>query len=59
MVTLGIVKAFGLQDLEGATAAWERVLEVAPDGSEARAARDALNRLQAAHENTEVSSQVP
>ncbi len=59
LVTLGIVKAFGLQDLEGATAAWERVLEVAPDGSEARAARDALNRLQAAHENTEVSSQVP
>lgn len=59
LVTLGIVKAFGLQDLEGATAAWQRVLEVAPDGSEARAARDALNRLQAAHENTEVSSQAP
>ena len=59
LVTLGIVKAFGLQDLEGATAAWERVLEVAPDGPEARAARDALSRLQTAHENTDVGSQAP
>ena len=50
------MKAFGLQDLEGATAAWERVLEVAPDGPEARAAREALSRLQTAHENTAVGS---
>ena len=48
LVTLGIVKAFGLQDLE-----------VAPDGPEARAARDALSRLQTAHENTEVASAAP
>ena len=54
LVSLGIVKAFGLQDLDGATAAWERVLEVAPDSPEARAARDALSRLQAAHENTDI-----
>ena len=59
LVTLGIVKAFGLQDLEGATAAWERVLEVAPDGPEARAARDALSRLQAAHDNIDVGTQTP
>ena len=59
LVTLGIVKAFGLQDLEGATAAWERVLEVAPDGPEARAARDALSRLQTAHEGANVVSQAP
>ena len=57
LVSLGLVKAFGLQDLEGATAAWERALEVAPNSPEARAARDALNRLQSAHENTDVSSQ--
>ena len=56
LVTVGIVKAFGLQDLEGATVAWERVLEVAPDGPEARAAREALSRLQTAHENTVVGS---
>ena len=59
LVTVGIVKAFGLQDLEGATAAWERVLEVAPDGSEARAARDALDRLQTAHQNTDVVTPAP
>ena len=57
LVSIGIVKAFGLQDLAGATAAWERVLEVAPDGAEARAARDALTRLTAAHENTDVVGQ--
>lgn len=57
LVSLGLVKAFGLQDLEGATAAWERALEVAPDSPEARAARDALNRLQAAHEGTDVGGQ--
>lgn len=54
LVSIGIVKAFGLQDLAGATTAWERVIEVAPDGAEARAARDALTRLQLAHENTDV-----
>ena len=57
LVSIGIVKAFGLQDLAGATAAWERVLEVAPDGAEARAARDALTSLTAAHENTDVGGQ--
>ena len=57
LVSIGIVKAFGLQDLAGATVAWERVLEVAPDSAEARAARDALTRLTAAHENTDVGGQ--
>jgi len=58
LVTLGIVKAFGLQDLEGATAAWERVIEVAPGSPQASAARDALGSLQAAHENSDVGGQV-
>ena len=57
LVSIGIVKAFGLQDLAGATVAWERVLEVAPDSAEARAARDALTRLTAAPENTDVGGQ--
>ena len=47
LVSLGVVKAFGLEDLDGASAAWQRVLEVAPDGPEAEAAREALSRLQA------------
>lgn len=46
LISLGVVKAFGLEDLDGASAAWQRVLEVAPDGPEAVAARDALSRLQ-------------
>lgn len=51
LVSLGIVKAFGLEDLDGASAAWQRVLEVAPDGPEAVAAREALSRLQANHDD--------
>lgn len=47
LVSLGVVKAFGLEDLDGASEAWQRVLEVAPDGPEAMAAREALSRLQA------------
>ena len=46
LISLGVAKAFGLEDLDGASAAWQRVLEVAPDGPEAVAARDALSRLQ-------------
>jgi len=49
LLNLGIVRAFGLQDLDGALAAWERVIEVAPESAEARAARDALERIDAAH----------
>jgi len=52
LLNLGIVKAFGLQDLEGAIAAWNRVLEVAPDGPEARGAREGLALLQSAHESS-------
>ena len=51
LVSLGVVKAFGLEDLDGASAAWQRVLEVAPDGPEAAAAREALSRLQANHDD--------
>ena len=51
LLNLGIVRAFGLQDLDGATAAWNRVLEVAPDGPEARGAREGLALLQSAHES--------
>ena len=48
-LNLGIVRAFGLQDLDGALAAWERVIEIAPDSAEAVAAQDALDRIRAAH----------
>ena len=48
-LNLGIVRAFGLQDLDGALAAWERVIEIAPGSAEAIAAQDALDRIRAAH----------
>ena len=49
LLSLGIVRAFGLQDIEGATALWERVIEIAPDSPEGRAARDSLDRMGQAH----------
>ena len=49
LLSLGIVRAFGLQDLEGATAAWEHVIEISPESPEGRAARDSLNRIRGAH----------
>ena len=47
LLSLGIVRAFGLDDLDGAREAWERVIEVAPDSSQASAAREALTRVTA------------
>ena len=49
LLSLGIVRAFGLQDIEGATALWERVIEIAPDSPEGRAARESLDRMGQAH----------
>lgn len=50
MLNLGMVKAFGKQDLLGAAQAWKQVLDIAPpDSPEARAARQALESLRAAH----------
>ena len=49
LLNLGVVRAFGKQDLAGAAKAWQRVLEVAPDSPEARAARQALEGLRNAH----------
>jgi tetratricopeptide (TPR) repeat protein len=49
LLNLGIVRAFGKQDLEGAAEAWQRVIEIAPDSSEGRAARQALDSMKSAH----------
>ena len=49
MLNMGIVKAFGKQDLAGAGAAWQQVIATAPDSPEAQAARKALDGLQQAH----------
>jgi len=45
----GIVLAFGKQDLEGATKAWQQVLQIDPDGPEGQAAKRAIESLRSAH----------
>jgi tetratricopeptide (TPR) repeat protein len=49
LLNVGVVRAFGKQDLEGAAKAWQRVVDLAPDSPEARAARQALEGLRNAH----------
>ena len=52
LLNIGIVRAFGKQDLDGATQAWQDVLKVAPNSPEAQAAKRALDGLQSAHPTT-------
>lgn len=49
LLNQGIVKAFGKQDLQGAVAAWEKVIQIAPASPEAETARKALQGLKSAH----------
>jgi tetratricopeptide (TPR) repeat protein len=49
LLNVGIVRAFGKQDLDGAVKAWQDVLRVAPDSQEAQAAKRALDSLKSAH----------
>ena len=49
LLNIGIVRAFGRQDLPGAIEAWEELQRLAPDSLEAFAAADAVERLQAVH----------
>jgi tetratricopeptide (TPR) repeat protein len=52
LLNQGIVRAFGKQDLDGATASWQKVMELAPGSQEAQAAKRALDGLQSAHPGT-------
>jgi tetratricopeptide (TPR) repeat protein len=49
LLNVGIVRAWGKQDLEGAAKAWERVIEVAPGSEEAARAKVGLDGIRAAH----------
>jgi tetratricopeptide (TPR) repeat protein len=49
LLNIGIVRAFGKQDLEGAAKAFQQVLEAAPGSTEARAAQQALDGIRSAH----------
>ena len=51
LLNLGVVRAFGKRDLKGATEAWQKLVEVAPDSPEGRQAKQALDSLSSAHGN--------
>ena len=59
ILNVGIVKAFGKQDIDGALQAWQQVIQIAPDGPEGRAAKRALDSLRSAHPNTGGTPQKP
>jgi tetratricopeptide (TPR) repeat protein len=49
LLNVGIVKAFGKQDLDGALQAWQEVVDIAPDSPEGQAAKRALESMRTAH----------
>ncbi len=49
LLNMGVVRAFGKQDLKGATEVWRRLVEIAPDSPEGRQAKQALDSLSSAH----------
>jgi tetratricopeptide (TPR) repeat protein len=49
LLNLGVVKAFGKQDLKGATDVWKKLVEVAPQSPEGQQAKQALDSLSSAH----------
>jgi cytochrome c-type biogenesis protein CcmH/NrfG len=51
LLNLGVVRAFGKQDLKGATEVWRRLVEIAPESAEGRQAKQALDTLAASHGN--------
>ena len=57
MLNMGIVRAFGKQDLEGASRAWQQVVAIAPQSPEGQAAKRALDAMKNAH--PEVGGQAP
>ena len=57
LLNLGIVRAFGKQDLAGATRAWQGVVDMAPDSPEGQAAKRALDAMKNAH--PDVAGQAP
>jgi len=52
ILNVGVVKAFGKQDLDGAMQAWQQVIQLAPDSAEGAAAKRALDSMRSAHPST-------
>jgi tetratricopeptide (TPR) repeat protein len=57
LLNVGIVRAFGKQDLDGAVQAWQQVMQVAPDSPEGQAAKRAIDSLKSAHPGLPPSGQ--
>ncbi len=51
LLNIGIVRAYGKDDLEGAVKAWQRVVDLAPDSPEGKVAKQALDAVRNAHPN--------
>ena len=49
LLNQGVVMAFGKQDLAGASVAWQKVVDLAPNSPEGQAAKRALEGVAAAH----------
>ena len=59
LLNVGIVRAFGKQDLPGATEAWQKVIALAPESPEGQAAKRALDTIKSAHSSVGGASQKP
>jgi len=51
LLNIGVVRAFGKQDLKGASDAWKRLVEIAPESPEGQAAKQALGSIATSHPN--------
>jgi tetratricopeptide (TPR) repeat protein len=49
LLNVGIVRAFGKQDLDGALQAWQQLVQISPNSPEGQAAQRALDSLKSAH----------
>lgn len=49
LLNVGIVKAFAKQDFDGALAAWQQVVDIAPNSAEAQKAQQGIQGIKAAH----------
>ena len=49
LLNVGVVRAFGKQDLVGAEEAWQQVIQLSPDSQEGQAAKRALDSIRSAH----------
>ena len=51
LLNLGLVRAYGKQDLAGAQVAWQQVIDIAPDSPEGQKAKQALDSIKSTHPN--------